>query len=172
MVQNATRYLLVACIIIAFGIGLTLAFQTVNNKMLLQAESQHEHDTYNESGVYAVSVAEIDYFTEARMEKMRSRSYTIESLKDISESANFHDSVRVDAQKALVSLIKRGEYEYQIEELVRGRGFADCLALIHDDGVTVVVRTSMPTPNDIAKVADIVHRVSGVSREKIVITEY
>lgn len=172
MVRNATRYLLTACIIIAFGIGLTLALQTANNKILLQARSQQEHDAYNQPSAYAVSVAEIDYFVEARMEKMRSRSYTIDSLKDIAESASFHDSVRIDAQKALVSLIKRSEYECQIEELVRGRGFADCFALIHDDGVTVVVQANMPTPNDIAKVADIVQRVSGVSREKIVIAEY
>jgi stage III sporulation protein AH len=138
----------------------------------LSHDLPQEEDTYDEFDVPAVSVAEIDYFTEAKMERMRSRSYSMDYLKNVAESSGFHDSVRIEAQQLLVSLIRRSEYEFQIEELVRAKGFSDCFALVHDTGVSVVIQTNFLVSNSVAKVADIVERVTGISRENIVIAEY
>lgn len=175
MIENLKRYLLLV-FVLSCGVGLILAYLSLsnplNNPERLLIEGQQVRDADDEFTVSAVSVAEIDYFTEARMERMRSRSLAMDSLKGIAESSHYHESVRLDAQKNLMELIKRSEHELQIEELVRARGFTDCLALIHANGVTVVIRAGSLVLNDVAKVADIVKRVTGVSEEQIVISEF
>lgn len=111
-----------------------------------------------------------DFFVEYRLERDRVRSERADVLREVYQNARKDDSVRYEAQTAMLKLAVDRQRESEIENLIKARGFADALVFIRDKSVSVVVKTSNLNREEVAQVADIVSRVTGVKPEDIVIS--
>lgn len=110
-----------------------------------------------------------DYFASARLTRQQARDAALELLEDAAGKEGAQESVLTDAAEAITVMASYTLAEAQIENLVTAKGYADCVAFMSDDGISVVV--SVPegeiTATDVAKIMDITKTESGYPAEKI-----
>ena len=80
---------------------------------------------------------------------------------------------RERAAKSIETISSGAISETRIETLIKAKGFSDCVALINDKGVNVIVNAPETglTASDTTKIKDIVVSETGVSPSQIKIVE-
>ena len=116
-----------------------------------------------------VSQASPDFFTEYRLEREKIRSERSDLLREGIKNAKNEDSMQ-HAQDEVLKLVQEKQKEAEMENLIKARGFTDALVFIRDNSVSVVVKTSSLSREEVAQVADIISRVAGVKAEDITIS--
>ncbi|MDR2670123.1 MAG: SpoIIIAH-like family protein [Oscillospiraceae bacterium] len=98
------------------------------------------------------------YFAQARLSRQRARDSTLEILNRTAGQEGGDQSLRDKAAALLESLARDTLKEAQIEELVKAKGFADCVAFLSESGVNIVVAPPKGglLASDVAKIQDIV----------------
>lgn len=98
-----------------------------------------------------------DYFSTARLSRKQARDTAISMLEEAKGEENASEEVANEASETLQVLAGYTVAETQIENLVVAKGYADCVAFMGADSVSVVV--SAPDglqAEDVAKIKDIV----------------
>ena len=100
---------------------------------------------------------ENDYFATARLSRKQARDNAINMLKDASTDENADQSVLNEASETLQVLAGYTVPESQIENLVTAKGYADCVAFMGAESISVVVDDSDGLDaTDVARIMDIV----------------
>ena len=104
-----------------------------------------------------------DYFASARLTRQQARDNAISLLQEAAEQENADETVANEASEGIQVLASYTLTEAQIENLVTAKGYADCVAFMGEDGISVVVSTDTGelTEADVAKVVDIAVSESG-----------
>jgi hypothetical protein len=84
-------------------------------------------------------VQESGFLAEYRMERERVRSKEISMLKEISNNSAASAKTREAANLKLVNLADREEKEMQAEVLIKSQGFQDCVVVVSDTNISVMV---------------------------------
>ncbi len=116
-----------------------------------------------------VPAASPDFFTEYRLERDKNRSERSDLLRESIKTASSEEA-RQHSQDAILKLMQEKQHEAEMENLIKARGFADALVFIRDNSVSVVVKTTSLSREEVIQVADIISRVSGVKAEDITIS--
>ena len=111
------------------------------------------------------------YFSEARLNRQKSRDSAIDAL-----NAMFEDAAITDEQKAQLALQAAAvasaiETEGKIENLIKAKGFADCMIYIDGERVDAIVKTNGLLKEEVAQIKDILVTETGAAEENISITE-
>ncbi len=114
-----------------------------------------------------------DYFTNARLEKQKARDSALTILKENSEKENISQQERDKAASNMESLATGAVTEARVESLIKAKGFKDCVALINDEAVNVIVKAPDGglTASDTTKIKDIVISETKVKPSQIKIVE-
>lgn len=114
-----------------------------------------------------------DYFTNARLEKQKARDSALTILKENTEKENISQQERDKAASNMESLASGAVAEARIESLIKAKGFKDCVALINDEAVNVIVKAPEGglTASDTTKIKDIVIGEAKVKPSQIKIVE-
>lgn len=114
-----------------------------------------------------------DYFTNARLEKQKARDSALTILKENSEKENISQQERDKAASNMESLATGAVTEARVESLIKAKGFKDCVALINDEAVNVIVKAPEGglTASDTTKIKDIVVSEAKVKPSQIKIVE-
>lgn len=114
-----------------------------------------------------------DYFSEARLEKQKSRDNAMNILKETSEKEDVSQESRDQAAASMEEIAVSGVAETRIETMVKAKGFDECVALISSDGVNVIVKAPEAglSAADIAKIKDIVISETNMDASKIKVVE-
>ncbi len=110
---------------------------------------------------------DLDYFARARYERDCARSEATELLKVSVQSGN--PEYDMNAEK-IAKHVKNMEDETAIENLVKAKGYSDCVAFIDDSGVSVVVKSESMEKEGVAKIKDIVIEQTGMKATQIKIS--
>ena len=104
-----------------------------------------------------------DYFASARLTRQQARDNAISLLQEAAEQENADQTVANEASEGIQVLASYTLTEAQIENLVTAKGYADCVAFMGEDSISVVVSTDTGelTAEDVAKVMDIAVTKSG-----------
>ena len=70
--------------------------------------------------------------------------------------------MRDQAGADIAALAANMSAEANIEELVKAKGFADCVAIINGENVSVIVKSDGLLPNEVAQISEIVYQQSGI----------
>ena len=99
-----------------------------------------------------------DYFENARLEKQKARDTAITTLKESSNTESLSQETRDSAAKSIETISTNAVCETRIETLIKAKGFDECVALINDNGVNVIVKSSKGemAAADTTKIKDIV----------------
>lgn len=113
----------------------------------------------DEAGVYTGS----NYFASARLTRQQARDSAISLLQEAAAQENADAAVANEASEGIQVLASFTLKEAQIENLVTAKGYADCVAFMGEDSISVVVSTASGelTGEDVAKITDIAMSETG-----------
>ena len=105
------------------------------------------------------------------MTRQQSRDSAIDTLTQM-----FQDSSLSDEQKSQLAVKAAGvaeaiETEGKIENMIKAKGFSDCMVYIDGDRVDVIVKTNGLLKEEVAQIKDILIAETGALEENISITE-
>ena len=117
-------------------------------------------------------VTEDDYFSTSRLSRKQARDNAISMLKEAEADENADEDVLNEASETLQVLAAYTVAESQIESLVTAKGYADCVAFMGEESISVVVSDAdgLDT-SDVAKIKDIVINETDYTAEQIKIME-
>ena len=115
--------------------------------------------TGDETAVYTGG----DYFASARLTRQQARDNAISLLQEAAAQEGAAETAATEASEGIQVLASYTLTEAQIENLVTAKGYADCVAFMGEDSISVVVSTDTGelTEADVAKVVDIAVSESG-----------
>ena len=113
-----------------------------------------------------------DYFATARLSRKQARDNAVSMLQEAESVANADQTVLNEASEALQVLASYTVAEAQIESLVTAKGYADCVAFMGDESISVVVSDpdGLDT-TDVARIKDIVISETNYTAGQIKIME-
>lgn len=120
----------------------------------------------------ALSNTVTDYFAAVRLSRQEARDSAVSLLQEA--MAYTEDAVATaDTNTQLEDIVQTALCEAQIESLVIAKGYADCVAYISDEGISVAVASPEGglMQDDVAVIADIVMTQSSYALEDIHVVE-
>lgn len=122
----------------------------------------------------AVSTTATDYFSAVRLSRQQARDNAVNLLQDAMAYATTGTGTKdVESAMELEDIVQTALSEAQIESLVIAKGYADCVAYMSGEGISVAV--SSPEgglqQSDVAVIADIVMTQSDYSMDDIRVVE-
>lgn len=96
-----------------------------------------------------------DYFAAVRLSRQQARDSAVELLQ---EAMSYTDGTDPETSAQLEQIVQMALSEAQIESLVIAKGYADCVAYMSDEGISVAVASPEGgiSQEDVALIADIV----------------
>nr|WP_295704310.1 SpoIIIAH-like family protein [uncultured Dysosmobacter sp.] len=110
-----------------------------------------------------------DYFASARLTRQQARDSAISLLEDAASQEDADQETANQASESIQVLASYTLKEAQIENLVTAKGYADCVAFMGDDAISIVVSTEDGTLDaaDVAKITDIAMTETGYAASAI-----
>ena len=108
-----------------------------------------------------------DYFAAVRLSRQEARDSAVNLLQEAMAYGNAGEQQQSNAQ--LEKIVQTALCEAQIESLIIAKGYADCVAYMSDNGISVAVASPEGgmQKDDIAVIADIVISQSGFGMDDI-----
>ncbi len=112
-----------------------------------------------------------DYFAQAQLERTKSRDEAIETVKSVlvNESATEEETTQANAQ--ITQIAQQIESEAIIENLIKAKGFADCVVYLSGESANIVVKTDGLDAAGAAQIKNIVLTEQDLKPENISIVE-
>ena len=113
------------------------------------------------------------YFEETRLSRQKSRDEALDVLQKTLKNSKLSDSEKTKATEELSQIIKNITTESDIENLVKAKGFTDCVVFINGEKVSVAVQVSKGDLNkqNVVQIRDIVLGKANVKPQDIIIIE-
>lgn len=120
-----------------------------------------------------VPTAQPEYFDNARLSRQQSKDEALTLLQTTLADENVSADARNDAQAAIAAMASNAICESRIESLVMAKGFADCVAIVDNGTVSVVVQPPEDglIASDVARIKDIILSETSVTADKIRVIE-
>ncbi len=161
------------CVCAAVYLNWSYNNDTVGNTGLSDAELANAKSVEENTPESAMDAKVSDYFAAARLTRQQSRDEALNLLKSAA-SADAASQETIDgAMNAISVMANYSMMETQIENLLMAKNFAECVAFISADGVTLAV----PAPaeglavEDVAKITDAVVAETDFTATQIKIIE-
>lgn len=109
------------------------------------------------------------YFSSARLNRQQARDSALSLLQEAAESESADQAMKEEAHLAIQTLADFTVSEAQIENLVTAKGYADCVAFIGEESISVVVASGEGELDgaDIAKITEIVTEETGYAASQV-----
>ena len=130
--------------------------------------SQTEGETQSETGTSQTGAASSDYFSTARLNRQQSRDSALALLQDAAgEDAD--QTLKDEANETIQAMADYTVTEAQIENLVIAKGYADCVAFIGENALSLAVAAPEGglTDTDTARIVDVVHQTTGFTADQV-----
>ena len=103
-----------------------------------------------------------DYFAAALLTRQQSRDEAIDVLTLVASSEDADEATKADAQAKISAIATDIQNEANIETLVKAKGFEECVAVIGDGTVSVIVKADTLQAKETAQILSIVYETTGI----------
>ncbi len=181
------RKITMAALVVALGAAIYLNWQYARvdeplsfdtaDSMVLSTEDDVINDVNKNYGDAQLVSANKDqgeaYFEEAALNRSKVRDEALDKLQKSLKNAKLTEQEKQALTGTLTNVITAMTAEGDIENLVKAKGFANCLAFIDEEKVTVTVSTGGQalTQAQVAQIRDIVLTKLDVEAKNISIVE-
>lgn len=114
---------------------------------------------------------EENYFAAVSLSRGQSRDEAIEVLKLVIENNEATEEARAEAAEKMSRIALDIQNEANIETLVKAKGFEECVAVIGEDSVSVVVSAESLQATEVAQIMSIVYETTGIGPEKVSVVQ-
>lgn len=119
------------------------------------------------AGVTETSAVAADYFTKARADREKSRNEAIVLLKETANDAKATAEAKNEAAKKATAIAAAMDQEAAIETVIKAKGFEQAVAVMGENGITVMVQSGELTQSQTLQIQDAVTANSSIPVEKI-----
>lgn len=182
------RQLILASLVVALGTAVYLNWQFsedkgLNSTGILESAKElgearyvntsHIEEKNEDAAPTAASLSDETkkYFAQAQSNRQKSREEAEEKLKNLASSSEINDELKSNINAQLESLTKSIQQESNIENLIKAKGFGECMVSIQNGECCVIVSPGNLNENSAIIVRDVVLGQSGIPYDKIKITE-
>lgn len=162
--KNWKKNLMAAAVLLVVCAGIYMNWMYANDEIVLGLEDTLNSDKVMSDDNLMLEVDGIpedstdtitDYFAAVRLSRQQARDSALEQLQ---EAMSYTDGKDSESSKQLEQIVSMALQEAQIESLVIAKGYADCVAYMSDEGISVAVAAPEGgiQQADVAVIADIV----------------
>ena len=108
-----------------------------------------------------------DYFASAALNRQQSRDEALDVLAMVTSSADASEETKAEAVAKISKIATDIQNEANIEALVKAKGFEECVAVIGEGSVSVIVKAEELLAKDAAQIMAIVYETTGVAPENV-----
>ena len=193
---KSKRQLTILTLILALGVAVYLNWEyaKTDSSFVLPTQTQAEEDAllanaqaedapvmealpdknYGEAQLVSVSENSSDqYFETARLTRTKTRDEALDKLQQSLKATGLTEGEKAQLKDTLSSTISNISLESDIENLVKAKGFADCVVFIDGENVDLAVKTGPEglSKNEVAQLRDIILGKVQTSAQNISIVE-
>ncbi len=96
------------------------------------------------------------YFAEAKLSRTKARDEAADALKYMLEDANLTTDQMAQLTMEAAAIAKSIETEGKIENLIKAKGFQECMVYLEDDKIDVLVKCTDMTDSEAAQIKDVI----------------
>lgn len=113
------------------------------------------------------------YFEQARLTRTKTRDEALDSMQQALKNAALTEDEKSEVTQTLTQQINSITVENSIENVVKAKGFADCVAFVDGEKVNLAVKTGSEglTAGEVAQLRDIILGKTDTSAQNISIVE-
>ncbi len=158
---------------IILGLAIALCFGLyLNWRFAAPTEETNSEKILGEAQYVSTKVEDVSqYFTQSRLTRQRSKEDAIDLLESVISSEDSSETAKQQANDEKMMIADNNESEATIENLIKAKGFADCVTFIGDDNVNVVVPGEGLQDVQVAQIQEIVVSETGIKPSKVKIVE-
>lgn len=164
------RQLVLAGLVVMLGLAVFVNWYFTNNGAPLSPEGPAQtelSDAGNGAASYVSSEAAAEFFAEAKHNREVSLAAALEKLEAVMASSGAAQTDISAAQEQIAALTAAAKLETDIESLVSAQTGGDCVAVVGDNAVEVIVTHDMLNDTAVLQISDIIHSVCGSKYENI-----
>ena len=162
--KTAAVFVAVLMIGVAVYVNYRLFYDPVDNMGYGDNNMSDGGDASLEAGAGST---ENDYFAATVLNRQQSRDEAIDVLRLVSESEDSSAEARAEASAKIAKIATDMQNESTIETLVKAKGFEECVAIISDNSISVIVGAESLQVSEAAQILAIVYETTGISPENV-----
>lgn len=121
----------------------------------------------NGEAEYVGNVSDNEYFASVRLSRNSAHDDALEELQAVLSSASENSQQLQDTAKAIEQISSYMQMETDIESLVNGKTGSECVAVISENTVEIIVNSNSLTDENVLHISDIVKQVCNNKFENI-----
>ena len=183
------KQIILCCLVMALGIAVYMNWRIVDesedfaadNVIQTDASTSGVDDTVKKYGdSQYVDSQNIDggdnvngdiYFSEAKLTRQKTRDEAVETLQVMMSNIEVDSEAKADLAVQAAAIATAIETEGKVENLIKAKGFSECMVYIDEDRASVVVRADELMDNEVAQIKDIILKETNVPVENISIVD-
>ena len=167
--SKTARSLVILSAVLLIGLAVYLNYQWFYDPVgaMGYGDNNMEDNVNGDATVGGDAAGEENYFTSTVVNRQEARDEAIDVLKLITENDEASEEARADAAERISQIAVDIQNEANIETLVKAKGFEECVAVISEGAVSVIVSAESLQASDTAKILSIVYETTGISPSKV-----
>ena len=116
-------------------------------------------------------ITDDSYFAQAKIDRDKAQADSLKILQDVVDNAQSSAAEKEKASASIAKTAKNVQSQSAIENLVKAKGFTECVTIITDDQVNIVVKSPGLLENEVIMIQDIATGQTGLGLDNIKIVE-
>ena len=108
-----------------------------------------------------------NYFASAALNRQQSRDEALDVLALVTSSQDASEETKAEAAAKISKIATDIQNEANIEALVKAKGFEECVAVIGEGSVSVIVKAEELLAKDAAQIMAIVYETTGIAPDSV-----
>ncbi len=108
-----------------------------------------------------------DYFKSVQKERKTARENAIKTVEELLDNKNLTEADKKSALEKIEKIGADALTESNIETLLKAKGFENCLAVINNNGINIIVKSEGLTSAQTLQIQDIITNETDISLENI-----
>lgn len=166
------KQIVLAALVLCLSLAVYLNWVYAGNDVELPVTNVVESDkNYGDSQYVNLDEDTEAFFAEAKISRQKTRDEAVQTLKNLIESESVTAEQRTELALQTSAMATAIEKEGKIENLIKAKGFDDCMVYYDTQRVDVIVKTNGLLTNEVAQMKDIIVKEVSVPAENIAIIE-
>ena len=171
------KQIILASLVVGLGLAVYVNYQFAQTDSLLAGSTLENEKNYGDAQLVDAGDSALEgedgeaYFAEAKVTRQRTRDESVETLKAMMADAAVDPDIKAEMALKATEIAQSIETEGKIENLIKAKGFADCMVYYDTEQVDVVVRSDGLEPEQVSQMKDIILQETDVPVENISIVE-
>jgi stage III sporulation protein AH len=165
--SKATKSLAVLLVVLLIGAAVYVNYKLFYDPVDAMGFGDNNMQNNSDNSQQTDGQPEENYFTATALNRQQSRDEAIDVLKLVSESTESSEEAKAEANAKIAKIAQDMQNESNIETLVKAKGFEECVAIISDNAVSVIVGAEELQAAEAAQILAIVYDTTGINPENV-----